>query len=60
MKITKVTTHLLTTRWTDDTFFPNALHSTATFRFETDAGIDGLGESTWSYFAPDAVPATVD
>lgn len=22
MKITKVTTHLLTTRWTDDAFFP--------------------------------------
>lgn len=60
MKITKVTTHLLTTRWTDDPYFPNALHSTAIFRLETDAGIDGLGESTWGYFAPDAVPAMVD
>lgn len=60
MKITKVTAHLLTTRWTDDPFFPNALHSTAIFRLETDAGIDGLGESTWGYFAPDAVPAMVD
>ena len=60
MKITAVHTHLLTTRWTDDPFFPNALHSTAIFRLETDAGIDGLGESTWGYFAPDAVPAMVD
>lgn len=60
MKITKVTTHLLTTRWTDDPFFPQALHSTAILRIETDAGIDGLGESTWGYFAPDAVPAMVD
>ncbi|MBE7537721.1 MAG: mandelate racemase/muconate lactonizing enzyme family protein [Opitutaceae bacterium] len=60
MKITKVTTHLLTTRWTDDPFFPNALHSTAIFRIETDTGLDGLGEATWGYFAPDAVPALVD
>ncbi len=60
MKITNLTTHLLTTRWTDDPFFPQALHSTAIFRIETDAGIDGLGESTWGYFAPDAVPAMVD
>jgi L-alanine-DL-glutamate epimerase-like enolase superfamily enzyme len=60
MKITQVTTHLLTARWTDDPFFPNALHSTAVFRIETDSGLDGLGESTWGYFAPDAVPAMVD
>lgn len=60
MKITNVITHLLTTRWTDDPSFPQALHSTAIIRIETDAGIDGLGESTWGYFAPDAVPAMVD
>jgi L-alanine-DL-glutamate epimerase-like enolase superfamily enzyme len=60
MKITQVTTHLLTTRWTDDPSFPQALHSTAIIRLETDAGLDGLGESTWGYFAPDAVPAMVD
>ncbi len=60
MKITNVTTHLLTTRWTDDPFFPQALHSTAILRLETDAGIDGLGESTWGYFTPDAVPAMVE
>lgn len=60
MKITQVTPHLLTTHWTDDPFFPQSLHSTAIFRIETDAGIDGLGESTWGYFAPDAVPAMVD
>jgi L-alanine-DL-glutamate epimerase-like enolase superfamily enzyme len=60
MKITNVSTHLLTSRWTDDPSFPQALHSTAVIRIETDAGIDGLGESTWGYFAPDAVPAMVD
>lgn len=60
MKITNVITHLLTTRWTDDPAFPNALHSTAVIRIETDGGIDGLGETTWGYFAPDAVPAMVD
>jgi L-alanine-DL-glutamate epimerase-like enolase superfamily enzyme len=60
MKITNVITHLLTARWTDDPSYPQALHSTAVIRIETDAGIDGLGESTWGYFAPDAVPAMVD
>lgn len=59
MKITNVVTHLLTSRWTDDPSYPQALHSTAVIRIETDAGIDGLGESTWGYFAPDAVPAMV-
>ena len=60
MKITNVITHLLTTRWTDDPWFPNALHSTAVIRIETDSDIDGLGETTWGYFAPEAVPAMVE
>jgi L-alanine-DL-glutamate epimerase-like enolase superfamily enzyme len=60
MKITNLTTHLLTTHWVDDPSFPQMLHSTAVIRIETDAKIDGLGESTWGYFAPDAVPAMVD
>ena len=60
MKITNVITHLLTSRWTDDPAFPHALHSTAVIRIETDSGIDGLGESTWGYFAPEAVPAMVE
>ena len=60
MKITNVVTHLLTAQWVDDPSFPQALHSTAIIRIETDAGIDGLGELTWGYFAPDAVPAMVD
>lgn len=59
MKITNVVTHLLTTQWVDDPSFPQMLHSTAVLRIETDAGIDGLGETTWGYFAPDAVPAMV-
>ena len=60
MKITNVITHLLTTRWTDDPWFPNALHSTAVIRIETNSDIDGLGETTWGYFAPEAVPAMVE
>jgi L-alanine-DL-glutamate epimerase-like enolase superfamily enzyme len=60
MKITNLTTHLLTSRWTDDPSFPQALHSTAIIRIETDAGMDGLGEATCGYFAPDAVPALTD
>jgi L-alanine-DL-glutamate epimerase-like enolase superfamily enzyme len=60
MKITAVRTHLLTTQWVDDPSFPNSAHSTAILRLETDTGLDGLGECTWGYFAPDAVPAMVD
>ena len=60
MKITRVSTQLLTARWTDDPSFPQALHSTAIIRIETDTEIEGLGELTWGYFAPDAVPAMVD
>ena len=60
MKITNLVTHLLTTQWVDDPSFPQMLHSTAVLRIETDAGFDGLGESTWGYFAPDAVPAMVE
>lgn len=59
MKITAVRTHLLTTRWVDDPAFPQSPHSTAIVRLETDSGLDGLGEATWGYFAPDAVPALV-
>ena len=60
MKITNIVTHLLTTQWVDDPSFPQMLHSTAVIRIETDSGIDGLGEATWGYFAPDAVPAMVE
>jgi L-alanine-DL-glutamate epimerase-like enolase superfamily enzyme len=59
MKITGVRTHLLTTQWVDDPSFPNSAHSTAIIRIETDSKLDGLGECTWGYFAPDAVPAMV-
>ena len=59
MKITAVKTHLLTTNWIDDPSFPNSPHSTAIIRLETDGNVDGLGECTWGYFAPDAVPAMV-
>jgi L-alanine-DL-glutamate epimerase-like enolase superfamily enzyme len=60
MKITNLVTHLLTFKWTDDPSFPSMLHSTAIIRIETDGGTDGLGEATWGYFAPDAVPAMVE
>lgn len=59
MKITAVQTHLLTTQWVDDPSYPNSAHATAILRIETDGGVDGLGECTWGYFAPDAVPAMV-
>lgn len=59
MKITGVRTHLLTAHWVDDPSFPHSPHSTAIIRLETDGGLDGLGECTWGYFAPDAVPAMV-
>lgn len=59
MKITNLVTYLLTTQWVDDPSFPQMLHSTAVIRIETDAGTDGLGETTWGYFAPEAVPAIV-
>ena len=60
MKITNLRTHFLTRRWIDDSWFPFALHSTAVIRIETDVALDGLGEVTWGYFAPEAVPAVVD
>lgn len=59
MRITSIQTHLLTTQWVDDPSFPNSAHATAILRIETDGGLDGLGECTWGYFAPDAVPAMV-
>jgi L-alanine-DL-glutamate epimerase-like enolase superfamily enzyme len=60
MKITDLKVHLLTTRWVDDPSFPQMPHSTAIIRIETDGNVDGLGESTWGYFAPDAVPAMAE
>lgn len=60
MKITNLVTHLLTFKWEDDPSFPSMLHSTAIIRIETDSGLDGLGECTWGYFAPDAVPSIVE
>jgi len=60
MKITKVETILLTGRWMDDPSFPQALHSTAFIRIHTDKGLEGLGETTYGYFAPDTVPAIVE
>ena len=60
MKITHLSTHLLTGLWKDDPFFPQNLHSTALIRIETDANIDGWGESTLGYFAAETVPALVE
>jgi L-alanine-DL-glutamate epimerase-like enolase superfamily enzyme len=59
MKITDLSTHLLTGLWKDDPFFPQNLHSTALIKIETDAGITGWGESTLGYFAPETVPTLV-
>jgi L-alanine-DL-glutamate epimerase-like enolase superfamily enzyme len=61
MKITDITTHLLTAQWTGDPYFPQMLHSTALVRVCTDdARTDGLGEVTLGYFCPEAVPPIVD
>jgi L-alanine-DL-glutamate epimerase-like enolase superfamily enzyme len=60
MKITQVETILLTGRWCDDPSFPQALHSTAFIRIRTDKGLEGIGETTFGYFAPETVPAIVE
>lgn len=60
MKISDVTSHLLSAGWTNDPWFPQALHSAALIKVETDAGLNGLGEATLGYFAPECVPALVD
>ncbi len=60
MKISNIVTHLLTSHWMDDPSFPQMLHSTAVIRIETDTEFDGLGEATWGYFAPEAVPTMVE
>src|SRR5687768_11540086 len=60
MKITNLTAHLLTTQWVDDPWFPQSLHSTALVRVETDANLEGLGEVTLGYFAPETVVTLID
>src|SRR5256885_14618660 len=60
MKITNLTTHLLTTQWTDDPWFPQMLHATALIRIETDSKLDGLGETTLGYFTPECVVPLVE
>src|SRR5690349_19187133 len=60
MKITGVSTHLLTAQWFDDPWFPQALHSTAIIEVQTVSGVYGLGEATLGYFAPEAVPSLFD
>jgi galactonate dehydratase len=60
MKITNVTSHLLTTQWADDPWFPNMLFSTAIVRIETDSSLDGLGEVTQGYCCGEVVPPLVE
>lgn len=60
MKITEVRTHLLTAQWANDPFYPQYLYSTAFVQIMTDVGIDGVGEITLAYFAPEATPGLVD
>src|SRR4029077_12820008 len=60
MKITGVTTHLLSANWAavDQQWedVGGGYKSSALVRIETDAGITGLGEVIIGYFAPEAVP----
>ena len=64
MKITGITTHLLSANWAavdqqwEET--GGGYKSSALVRIETDAGITGLGEIIIGYFAPEAVPTLVD
>jgi L-alanine-DL-glutamate epimerase-like enolase superfamily enzyme len=60
MKITEVTTHLLTAQWAADPSFPQALFATALIHIRTDSGLEGLGEATLGYFTPESVPPLVD
>jgi galactonate dehydratase len=63
MKITGVTTHLLSSNWAaiDDQWADTgSFKSSALVRIETDAGITGLGEIIIGYFAPEAVTTLVD
>ncbi len=64
MKITGVTTHLLSANWAavDEQWADvgGGYKSSALVRIETDAGITGLGEIIIGYFAPEAVPTLVD
>lgn len=63
MRITGVTTHLLSANWAaiDAQWADVGGHkSSAIVRVETDAGIVGLGEVIIGYFAPEAVPTLVD
>ncbi|GAB3907875.1 mandelate racemase/muconate lactonizing enzyme family protein [Larkinella knui] len=62
MKITDVKTILLTGPCTNDPYLSEArkLRSAAFIRIETDAGIDGLGETYAGYFFPEGVPPIVE
>ncbi len=60
MKISSITCHLLTSRWTGDPSFPQDLHSTALVQIDTDEGVTGLGEISLGYFAPETVLPLVD
>ena len=60
MKITNVQSVLVTARWVDDPSFPKSLHACALIRVTTDAGIDGWGEATLGYFAPETVESIVN
>ncbi|MBL8173820.1 MAG: mandelate racemase/muconate lactonizing enzyme family protein, partial [Bryobacterales bacterium] len=62
MKITAVTTTLLTGPSTNDRFLREArrLRSAAFIEVHTDAGLTGIGETYAGYFCPEAIPPLVD
>ena len=57
MKITAVTTTLLTGPSTNDRFLREArrLRSAAFIEIHTDAGVTGIGETYAGYFCPEAI-----
>ena len=62
MKITAVTTTLLTGPSTNDRFLREArrLRSAAFIEIHTDTGLTGIGETYAGYFCPEVVPSIVD
>lgn len=62
MKITQVTTALLTGPCSNDRFLQEArrLRSAAFIEIHTDTGLVGLGETYAGYFCPEMVPAIVE
>jgi len=59
MKITETICHLISYDWSDDPWMPQFVHAQALIQVKTDTELDGWGEVTAGYFAPEAIPPLV-